>query len=128
MINAIPNWLQNAINFLNKEFPEDEDVNLCLLYGYDCMLAADGINTSDAKYITSPNNTIYLADYKNLSEHYGGVNTSEDIAILNLFHEYRHHQQYIYNDKFGDEEDAEEFAMEMWRKYLVYEETLKDSF
>lgn len=127
MINAIPNWLQNAINFLNQEFPNDKDVNLCILYGHDYMIASDGKHHSDGKYKPLAN-TIYLADYKNLSEHYGGVNTSEDIAILNLFHEYRHHQQYIYNDRFGDEEDAEEFAMDMWRKYLVYEEALKDSF
>lgn len=124
MINTIPNWLQNAINFINQKFPNDKDANLCLLYGLDYMIASDGVNHSDGKY-NALTNTIYLADFKNLSEHYGGVNTSEDIAILNLFHEYRHHQQYMYGYRFGDDEDAETFAMDMWQEYLIYENSLK---
>ena len=127
MISTIPNWLQIAVDFLNKEFPEDNDVNLCVVYGLDEFLATDGVHYSDARY-NAKTETIYLADYKKLSEHYGGANTNEDIAILNLFHEYRHHQQYIYNYKFGDEKDAEEFAMDMWRKYLIYEEQIKLRF
>lgn len=125
MVIATPDWLQNAIDFLNKEFPNDEEVYVCLLYGCGAMPSKDGKDIADAKYLPY-NGIIYLVDYEGLIEIHGynGENAPEDITIVNLFHEYGHHRQYISGRDF-DEDDAENFAMDMWRKYLVYEEQIK---
>ena len=52
MINTIPCWLQNAIDFLNQEFCEDEDVNVSILYGFDSV-CTDEDNCGFAVYNTS---------------------------------------------------------------------------
>ena len=107
MIKVIPEWLQEAIDFLNQKYPDDKDVRLTVLYGYSKVDAGeyDGF----ALYNTV-SKSIFLADFSEIKESFD-LNLQEAIetTLLNLFHEYRHHQQNIYGLEL-DEDDAEKFA------------------
>ena len=120
MINIIPNWLQNAVNFINNKFPDEEDVNMSILYGYDCVDTDENIG-GFAVYNTVTK-TIMLADYKELKKILTDVGelSWEDVknaTIMSLFHEYRHHQQSIYGQNLS-EEDAESFAEQMYEEFI----------
>ena len=117
MVNIIPNWLQDAIDFLNKGFSKDEDVNVTILYGYDCV-SEDENNGGFAVYNTETK-TIMLADYNELKNLFDELSWTDVKAttIINLFHEYRHHQQNIYGWDFS-EEDAEDFAEHMYEEFV----------
>ena len=117
MIRVIPDWLQDAVDFLNREFPEDTDVNVSILYGFDSV-GIDENNCGFAVYNTETN-SIMIADYNELKNSINDLSWEDvkDTTITNLFHEYRHHQQNTYNWDF-DEEDAEVFANHMYKEYL----------
>lgn len=119
MINVIPFWLQDAIDFLNNIFAEDEDVNVSILYGFDCV-STDENNYGFAVYNTETK-TIMLADYNEISNLFEEMSWNDVVAttITNLFHEYRHHQQNTYGWDF-DEEDAEVFANHMYKEFVSY--------
>lgn len=117
MISVIPDWLQDAIDYLNQEFPEDEDVNVSILYGFDSV-GIDEDNCGFAVYNTETK-SIMIADYNELKNSFEELSWTDVkyITIIGLFHEYRHHQQNVYNWDF-DEEDAEIFANHMYKEYL----------
>lgn len=116
MIKIIPPWLQEAVNWLNQKYPEEEDVNMTILYGYDTVCAPEEAGTGFAVYNALDKN-IYLADPKEIQESCGISEEDAKItSIENLFHEYRHHQQNIRKLPFN-EEDAEEFAVAMYKQY-----------
>lgn len=117
MINVIPDWLQDAVDFLNKRFPKDKDVNVSILYGFDCV-GTDEDNCGFAVYDTETK-TIMLADYNELKNTFEELSWADvkDTTITNLFHEYRHHQQSIYGWDFS-EDDAEDFANYMHLKFM----------
>lgn len=115
MIQTIPYWLQNAIDFLNIEFQVDEDVNVSILYGFDSV-CVDEDNCGFAAY-NNETKSIFLADPAMLIDI---CETEEDVrqtTIMNLFHEYRHHQQCI-DDLDLSEDDAEDFAKQMYEEYI----------
>lgn len=117
MIRIIPEWLQEAIDFINQEFPEDKDVTVTVLYGYDCIGVSNGDELGFAVYHTDTH-CIYLADPSEIRNTYD-LNLQEAIeaTFINLFHEYRHHQQNIYNLDMS-EEDADNFAEQMKFKFM----------
>lgn len=117
MIQTIPNWLQEAITWINQKYPEEENVNLTILYGYDSVICDEkGEQGGFAAYNTEAK-SIYLADPKVMQESYNLSEEDERTATIgDLFHEYRHHQQNIQGLPF-DEEDAEAFAEAMYRQY-----------
>lgn len=117
MINVIPSWLQEAVDFLNKKYPDDENVNMTILYGFGSV-GVDDDNCGFAVYSTETN-SIMIADYNVIKETISEL-TWDDVketTITNLFHEYRHHQQNMQNLDF-DEEDAEGFAIRMYKEFL----------
>ena len=119
MINVIPNWIQDAIDFINQEFPEDEDVNVSILYGFDCV-GIDEDNCGFAAYNVEAK-AMMIADYNEIKKSLRELSCS-DIkreTIINLFHEYRHHQQNIYGWDFS-EEDAEDFANHMYKDFIAW--------
>lgn len=117
MIRVIPEWLQEAIDFINKEFPEDKDVRLTVLYGYDSVGEEDKYGF--AAYNTDTE-SIYLADFTEIRKTYDlYLDETIDNTVMNLLHEYRHHQQNIYGLDM-DEEDAERFAEQMSEKFMVW--------
>ena len=117
MINVIPNWLQDAVNFLNDKFPEDKNVNMSILYGFDSV-GIDDNNCGFAVYNTETN-SIMIADYNVIKDTISEFTWDDikEITITNLFHEYRHHQQNMYHIDFN-EEDAEDFAIHMYKEFL----------
>lgn len=127
MINVIPDWLQDAIDFLNQEFKEDEDVNVTILYGFDCVGTDEGIG-GFAVYNTEAK-TIMLADYNELKRVFDGLSHTDvgelswqdvkDTTIMNLFHEYRHHQQNTYGWEIS-EDDAEHFAEHLYKEFVSW--------
>lgn len=119
MINVIPDWLYDAIDFLNQEFPEDEDVNISILYGFDCV-STDENNYGFAVYNTETK-TIMIADYNELKNALKELSWEDvrDVTINNLFHEYRHHQQNIYGWDLS-EDDAEHFAKQMFAEFIYW--------
>lgn len=121
MIHTIPSWLQKAVTWLNQKYPNEEDVNLTILYGYDSVCDPKEAGTGFAIYNILDKN-IYIADPKEIQK---SCDISEEDAkittIESLFHEYRHHQQNLQGLPF-DEEDAEQFAEVM---YEQYEEDIK---
>jgi hypothetical protein len=113
MINIIPNWLTDAVHFLDDIFPYDEDVNMSILYGFDSV-GTDKDNCGFAVYNTE-SKSIFLADYNELKKSFEELSW-DDIryaTIIDLFHEYRHHQQNIYGWDLS-ENDAEKFANDMY--------------
>ena len=118
MIKTIPNWLQDAVDFLNKKFPEDSDVSMFILYGFGSV-GIDDDNCGFAAYNTETN-SILIADHNVIREAISELTWDDvkDTVITNLFHEYRHHQQNMFNLDF-DEEDAEKFANNMYKEYLL---------
>lgn len=116
MIHIIPEWLQEVVAWLNKKFPNDEDVNLTILHGYDSVHVKHEDKTGFALY-DAETKSIYLPDpealenLQKLPREDGRMTT-----IHSLLHEYRHHQQNIRGLPF-DEEEAEEFAEIMYKEY-----------
>ena len=105
MVRLIPDWLQEAINFLNREFPEDRDVRMTVLYGYDSV-SVEKDKWGVAAYNTDTE-SIFLADFTEIKKTYDlYLSEAVETTLMNLFHEYRHHQQNIYNLNI-DEEDAD---------------------
>lgn len=116
MIHIIPEWLQEAVAWLNKEFKEDEDVNMTILYGYDSVQVKHEDKTGFALYNTETK-SIYLPDPEALQKFQGlSEEESRITTIQNLLHEYRHHQQNIGGLPFGEKE-AEDFARAMHKEY-----------
>lgn len=115
MIRVIPEWLQEAIDFINQEFPNDEDVRITIMYGWERFPWDDG--TEAWAFYDTVTKAIFLADFSEIKEK-NNLYTSEaiDYSIASLFHEYRHHQQNIYNLDMS-EEDAENFAMQTSDKF-----------
>ena len=119
MIRTLPGWLQNAIDFIGREFSDDKDVTLTVLYGYSCVNSGepDDDRRGFALYNTE-SESIYLADFNEIKNAFGlSVRDTIETTLMNLFHEYRHHQQNIYGLEI-DEDDAERFAEEMKNKFL----------
>ena len=121
MIKLIPEWLEKPIQFLNNKFPDDEDVDVSILYGFDSI--GNNEDFGYAAYNTDVK-CIVLADpdkIAELLEYEYGVNGGKEEArvttIQNLFHEYHHHQQNIHKENL-DEYDAERFAVNMYEDYL----------
>lgn len=118
MIKVIPEWLQEAIDFINQEFPEDRDVRMTVLYGYDSVGVRGEDECGFAVYNTD-SESIYLADFTEIRKTYDlYFNEAIEATLMNLFHEYRHHQQNIYHLDM-DEEDAERFAEQMKFKFMT---------
>lgn len=119
MVNVIPDWLQDAIDYLNQEFPLDDDVNVSILYGFDSV-GIDEDNCGFAVYNTETK-SIMLADYNELKNAINDLSWEDvkDITITNLFHEYRHHQQNAYGWNLG-EDDAEHFAEHMYKRFVSW--------
>ena len=117
MINVIPDWLQDAIDFLNQEFAEDEDVNVSILYGFDSV-SMDEYGCGFAAYNTETK-SIFLADYNEIKNSFKELSWIDvkDTTITNLFHEYRHHQQNTYGWDLS-EDDAEHFANHMYAEFI----------
>jgi hypothetical protein len=118
MIKVIPEWLQEAIDFLNQKFPEDRDVRMTVLYGYDSV-SGEKDRCGFAAYNTDTE-SIHLADFTEIKKTYDlYFDEAIETTLMNLFHEYRHHQQNIYNLDM-DEEDAEKFAEQMKNKFMIW--------
>lgn len=117
MISMIPDWLQDAIDFLNQEFPEDQDVSVSILYGFDSV-SADEDNCGFAVY-NPETKAIFLADYNELKYSLKELSLTDikGVTITNLFHEYRHHQQNTYGWDLS-EDDAEHFAEHMYKEFV----------
>lgn len=117
MIRIIPEWLQEAIDFLNQEFPEDKDVTITILYGYEGV--SYGENKQGWASYDADKKSIYMNDFTKLKEKYNlYLNEAIDFTLMCLFHEYRHHQQNIYRLDMS-EEDAERFAEQMKIKFMT---------
>ena len=119
MINVIPDWLQDAIDFLNESFQYDEDVNVTILYGFDCV-GTDENNCGFAVYNTETK-TIMIADYNEVKNSLKELSWEDvkNTTIMNLFHEYRHHQQNTYGWDLS-EDDAEHFAEHMYKEFVSW--------
>ena len=118
MIRVIPEWLQEAIDFINQEFPNDEDVRITIMYGWERFPWDDGIESW--AFYDADIKAIFLADFSEIKEK-NNLYTAEaiDLSIEYLFHEYRHHQQNIYHLDMS-EDDAENFATETTSKFNLW--------
>lgn len=117
MIRVIPDWLQEAIDFINQEFPNERDVRITILYGYDSV-GVRGENEYGFAIYNTDTESIYLADFNKIKNKFDlSIQDSIESTLMNLFHEYRHHQQNIYHLDM-DEEDAERFAEQMNLKFI----------
>lgn len=115
MIRVIPNWLQDAIDLLNDWFGYNEDVNLTILWGYD-SICMDDERGGFAAYNTE-SKSIYIADPDEIQK--SCDLTEQDVietTIMNLFHEYFHHQENIHQWA-SNEDQAEGFAKTMMEEY-----------
>lgn len=116
MIHIIPEWLQEVVAWLNKKFPNDEDVSLTVLYGYDSVCVKPEGKTGFAVYDTKTK-SVYLADPEAIERNQNLTGEESRITTIHsLLHEYRHHQQNIGGLPFGEKE-AEDFARAMYKEY-----------
>lgn len=118
MVRTFPEWLQDAIDFVNREFPDDKDVTLTVLYGYSCVNTGEpGDDRCGFALYNTESESIYLADFSKIKNAFDlSARDAIETTIMNLFHEYRHHQQNIYGLEIN-EDDAERFAEEMKNRF-----------
>ena len=127
MIKLAENRLINFIEFLNDNWPTEEDVYLSVLHTYDSVEA--GGERAWAVYAVPEGESkpvIYIAGEvpEDVQKEYIGTEP-KDIILEDLAHEYCHHIQYC-EGRMPDEEDDETAeaeatvfatkAMDMWMK------------
>lgn len=93
----------STMEYLKKNFPQEQEVKLVIAEGYDCIEAPDG--GAGFGVYDSNTRTIYLAT---------DVPYPETSLIETTAHEYKHFMQHCEGQPF-DEEEAENFAY-----YIVY--------
>ena len=128
MIQIVPEFLKDVIHWINDMYPDNPFVNLSVLWGYDSI----GNEKESGWAAYNPETmSIFISDPYTMAKTLEmPVLDVEDTVIMNLLHEYRHHQQFIHNQIF-DEEDAELFAAHMFKEYKALEdpyETPTNSF
>lgn len=118
MIHILPEWLQRAVDWINQRYPDDEDVNLVIVHGYDTIEFEDGqevkaeIAVHDAK-----TKTIYMVDSRTIQRNFGLSEEAARAEIIRLLlREYWHHRRA--NEYLPvNEREAEDFARVMYKEY-----------
>lgn len=95
------------VEFLNKNYPQNEDVRLYVLDGYDCIEGPDG-EVGFGVYVSNKKEIYIAADVPEPE-----ITMQETIA-----HEYRHFMQECMGVSF-DEEDAEKFAKQVLNESVI---------
>lgn len=118
MIHILPGWLREAVAWINRRYPDDEDVNLVIVHGYDAIEFEDGqeVKAEFAVHDTKTK-TIYMVDSQTIQKKFGfSEKTARAEIIRLLLREYRHHQragEYLPIN----EREAEDFAQVMYKEY-----------
>ena len=116
MINVIPKYLEDAVKWLERKFPDDPEVNLSILYGFDSVSA--GEDAGAAVYNTD-SRTIFLADPEEERKACDlSVEDMQMASIMNQLDEYCKDQQNVYGKPFSEEE-AEMFALECYQRFIT---------
>lgn len=96
--------LTAAINYLQKNFPREENVTVYIMEDYDTIQSPDG-GVGFGVFVPTTME-IYLA---------GDIPEKEEGLIKTLSHEYKHFLQHCEGKPF-DEEEAEAFAEEIYKR------------
>lgn len=96
--------LTAAINYLQKNFPREENVTVHIMEDYDTIQSPDG-GVGFGVFVPATME-IYLA---------GDIPEKEEGLIKTLSHEYKHFLQHCEGKPF-DEEEAEAFAEEIYKR------------
>lgn len=118
MIHILPEWLREAVAWINQRYPDDEDVNLVIVHGYDVIEFEDGqgVKAEITAYDTKTK-TIYMVDSRTIQKKFGLSEKAARAEIVRtLLREYRHHQragEYLPIN----EREAEVFAEIMYKEY-----------
>lgn len=96
--------LAAAINYLQKNFPREENVTVYIMEDYDTIQSPDG-GVGFGVFVPATME-IYLA---------GDIPEKEEGLIKTLAHEYKHFLQHCEGKTF-DEEEAEAFAEEVYKR------------
>lgn len=96
--------LTAAINYLQANFPREENVTVYIMEDYDTIQSPDG-GVGFGVFVPATME-IYLA---------GDIPEKEEGLIKTLSHEYKHFLQHCEGKPF-DEEEAEAFAEEIYKR------------
>lgn len=102
--NFFSSGLTETINYLQKNFPWEENVKVYIMEDYDTIQSPDG-GVGFGVFVPATME-IYLA---------GDIPEKEEGLIKTLSHEYKHFLQHCEGEPF-DEEEAENFAEEIYKR------------
>lgn len=100
MIKFSNKIVDSVINYLNKEHPQTEDVDIKIIENYEVIETPDGVGFG---VFVPEQKVIYIAS---------DLPDKETSLITTIAHEYMHFIQYCEHRSF-DEDEAEKFAEEI---------------
>jgi hypothetical protein len=109
MIRVVDDTLKRFMEYLEKEYPTEEEVRVSVLWGYDACCDDDTGGSGFAVYIPPLRAIMIPSDIPEVSLQTQDKELERDFAIHNFAHEYRHFLQDINGEEF-DEQVVDDFA------------------